>query len=304
MAFKVKVGAEDVLAQQAVLLRLLNGDAQTLHRDGILRADIEVAVVGADGVACDDHALDDRQRVSFQDGTVHERARIALVTVADDELVGTFHVLRELPLAAAREAAAAASAETGGKDFVDDLLGAHGQSALHSLESAHSHGFLHVLGVDDAAAVQSHAALLLIEVDVVLALDLLRGARLHIEKALHNAAAEDIGLDDLLHVVDLHETVESVLRIDLDEGSLGAEAEAAHQVHGGHIFRAVLLQHLLELFHDLVGMAGETSGTAAEHDVPLSVGPFQLRVQILCALGDLCVKLLNRSDHVQASFAL
>ena len=57
---KVKAGAEDVLAQQAVLPGLLDGDLQPLHRDGVLGADIDVALVGADGVAGDGHGLDAR----------------------------------------------------------------------------------------------------------------------------------------------------------------------------------------------------------------------------------------------------
>ena len=297
MAVELEFRAQDVLAQEAVLLRLLDRDAETLHRDRILRADVEIAVVGADGVAGDDHALDDCQRIAFQDGAVHECARIALVTVADDVLLVARNILRELPLAAAGESAAAAAPETGRQDFVDDLLGTHGQRALHALERAHAHGFFHVLGVDDAAAGQCHTALLLVEIDVILALHLLRGARLHIKQTLHDAAAEDIGLHDLFHILDLHEAVKRILRIDLDKRPLGAEAEAAHKIHGGHIFRAVLLQDFLKLFHDLFGMAGKTSGTAAEDNVPLSVRSLQLRIQRFGTFGDLFIKLLNCSDH-------
>ena len=47
---EVEAGAEDVLAEQAVLLGLLDGERQVLHRQGILLADVDVALVGADGV--------------------------------------------------------------------------------------------------------------------------------------------------------------------------------------------------------------------------------------------------------------
>ena len=54
---KVKAGIEDVLAQQAVLAGLLDGDLQALDGDGVLGADVDVALVGTDGVAGDGHGL-------------------------------------------------------------------------------------------------------------------------------------------------------------------------------------------------------------------------------------------------------
>ena len=42
---KVKAGAENVFAQQAVFSRLINGDLQALYRDGVLCADIDVTLM-------------------------------------------------------------------------------------------------------------------------------------------------------------------------------------------------------------------------------------------------------------------
>ncbi len=54
---EVEAGAEDILAQQAVFPGLLDGDLQALDRDGVLGADIDIALVGADGIAGDGHGL-------------------------------------------------------------------------------------------------------------------------------------------------------------------------------------------------------------------------------------------------------
>ena len=112
---EAEAGAEDVLAQQAVLPGLLDGDLQALDGDGVLGADVDVALVGADGVAGDGHGLQHGVGVALQHGAVHERAGVALVGVAADVLsarpgcrAANFH------LRAGGEAGAAAAAQAGG----------------------------------------------------------------------------------------------------------------------------------------------------------------------------------------------
>ena len=53
----------------------------------ILGADVEEALVGADGAGGDGHALDHAVGERFQQHAVHERAGIAFVAVADDVLL-------------------------------------------------------------------------------------------------------------------------------------------------------------------------------------------------------------------------
>ena len=42
---KVEAGAENVLAQQAVFASLIDGDLQALHGDGVLGADVDIALM-------------------------------------------------------------------------------------------------------------------------------------------------------------------------------------------------------------------------------------------------------------------
>ncbi len=79
---KIKAGIEDILAQQAVFTGLVDSDLQTLYSDGILGADVNVALGGADGIAGDGHGLQHAVGIALQNGTVHERARVAFVGVA------------------------------------------------------------------------------------------------------------------------------------------------------------------------------------------------------------------------------
>ena len=53
MQVKVEAGAEDVLAQQAVLTSLVDGNLQTSHGDGVLGTDVHVTLGSADGITCE-----------------------------------------------------------------------------------------------------------------------------------------------------------------------------------------------------------------------------------------------------------
>ena len=94
-----------------MLTRLRQGDLQPADGQGILGAAVDVAVLRADGIAGDDHALDDRVGIAFQGGAIHEGARVALVGVADDVLGPALRLAGQLPLGAGGEAAAAAPAQ-------------------------------------------------------------------------------------------------------------------------------------------------------------------------------------------------
>ncbi len=127
------------------------------------------------------------------------------------------------------------------------------------------------------------SSLLLVEVDLVLLGDLILGGRIDVEQALHDLAARDIDVDDLLDVLDLHHTVQSVFRINLDERSLRAETEAADDVDGRLVREAFCREDFVKLFLDLVGVAGEAARAAAEHDVTLAVGACDLLIETFCA---------------------
>ena len=108
---EVEAGAEDVLAQQPALAALVDGVLDPLDGQRVLGADVEEALVRADGVAADDHPLDDVERIALEHAAVHERAGVALVGVADDVVGSCRRPRAHRPLLAGRKAAAAAAAE-------------------------------------------------------------------------------------------------------------------------------------------------------------------------------------------------
>ena len=116
---------------------------------------------GADGEAADNHPFHHVQRIAFQHAAVHERARVALVGVAD-EVAG---LLRPPPRPSSifarwdirrRRGRGASSAVI----FVDHPLRiALVQHLGQGLEAAVVEIFLDALGIDHAVVPQGHAAL-------------------------------------------------------------------------------------------------------------------------------------------------
>ena len=84
---EVEAGAEDVLAEQAVLIGLVDGLADALDGERVLGAAVDDAFVRADRAGADRHAFDDALRIAFKLGAVHECARVAFVGVAHDVLL-------------------------------------------------------------------------------------------------------------------------------------------------------------------------------------------------------------------------
>ena len=120
-----EVGAEDTIAQESQALGVANRLREMLDRYGILRADVDVAVAGPDGVGADEHALDDSVGVALAHPTVHERPGIALVGVADQVFRLAGGVAAELPLPPRGKARAPAPAKATGRDLGNDILGGH-----------------------------------------------------------------------------------------------------------------------------------------------------------------------------------
>ncbi len=116
-------GAEDVVAERALGMRLGDRRVERGLRERVLRARQHEAVRRADGVARERHALEQQRRVLLHQVLVDVRARVALVAVRDDDLLVARGGARELPLHAGREAGAAAAAHLGLLDLREQLDG-------------------------------------------------------------------------------------------------------------------------------------------------------------------------------------
>ena len=139
-------GALDGLDERALGLR-------------ILRAEVDVALLGADGEARDRHALDQRERIAFHEHAVREGARVAFVGVADDVLGRGRGIQHRLPFDAGREGRAATTAQAGIGDLLHDLRAGHFQRGAQAGEAAVRDIVLDTERVDHAHAREAQALL-------------------------------------------------------------------------------------------------------------------------------------------------
>ena len=139
MDVEVKAAAEDVRAEEAVVLRLANCVQEQRAVAGVLRAHVDEAVRGAYDVGRDDHGLDEIERVVADELAVLERRRLALVGIADDDLAFAADGARLRPLAAERVLRAAAPLDLDLRQEVCDFLRVHRHRLAQRLEAADIH---------------------------------------------------------------------------------------------------------------------------------------------------------------------
>ena len=197
---KAEVCAEDILAEKAVLSGLLDRDLETLNSDRVLRTHIDITLAGADRITCDRHSLEYCVRVAFQNGTIHERARIAFIRVAAYILDIGLGRFTERPLSACRESCAASSAKSGCEHNVNNLILGHGcQDLIQCLIAVQSDIFLDILRVDHAAVSQRDTHLLGIEIGLAQRKDLaVLMHSLGIQKILADQAFHNVLINDAL----------------------------------------------------------------------------------------------------------
>ena len=137
MDVEIPARAGCVRPQQARLVGLVDGGLQALGLAEELAADIDVGGVCAHGEAGDERALYQFVRVVAHDLPVLARAGLALVRVDHQEMrLGTDLLGHEGPFEAGGEAGAAAPAQAGGLDLVDDSVPALGQDVLGAVPVA------------------------------------------------------------------------------------------------------------------------------------------------------------------------
>jgi len=204
---------------------------------------VDVAFVPAYREGGDEHTLDKRMGVVFEHGAVHERARVTLVTVADDVVPLARVLTAEAPLLAGGEAGTATAAEPGALDLVDDPLRIVVDEHLREGPVAATGEIVVDRGrVDEAVDVTHDARLPLVEGDVLLESHALAAGGVHVEETLDDAVADHAGLDDLGDVAGLESRIEDTLRVDDDDRAFLAEPVTAGEDDLDPVAEAALLE--------------------------------------------------------------
>ena len=122
---KIKTAAENIFAKQPIGFRLSHRDIEPLNGKRIFGTDIDIGLRRTNAIRRNRHTLKQTMRVAFNNRTIHERAGVALIGVADQILLIPFSISGEPPLLTGREPAAAATTKTALLHFVANLLGTH-----------------------------------------------------------------------------------------------------------------------------------------------------------------------------------
>ena len=233
-------------------------------------------------------------RIAFKNRTIHECARVAFVSVADDIFLIARLILLELPLHTGRETGAAASAEAGSLHDIDNILrGLLCKNVIQSLIAVNADILINVLRIDASAVAKSDSLLLLIETDLVDVINSLAGLSVSIEhlELFDDMTAHDVLLDDTIRIFRFYMCIVNSIRINGDDRSLLAEAEAACLDNFDLICKTFCSELLLQSRHKDSGVTGCTSGTAADKDIHvlLAFVKLELVFQSQLEISSLCL---------------
>lgn len=272
LQIEVEAAAEDAAAQKAPFPGLPEGDLQTLDGQGILRPDVDVAFASSNGIAADNHTLDDSVGVTFQDTAVHERSGIALIRVADDVLLVAGRAAGELPLQARGKTGTPPAPQTRLFDFGNDLFRGHlGQGLGAGRVASCGDVIIYALRIDVAAVGQGDPVLLLEKVQLIIA-----GDAFQVKPSVgevsngqigHDLPVQHVAGDDAGHVFDRDIAIGNpgaTRQLHIQEGFLLTHADTAGLSHN-HIQPAVF--HFLDnRLKNLPGPRGNPAGTHAHYD--------------------------------------
>ncbi|MBA7587716.1 hypothetical protein ES708_29751 [subsurface metagenome] len=125
MEVEAEIGAEYFVAQESLVLGLLDGEQHSFYRQRVFGSDVDIALGGADSVGGDSHPLDNSMGVAFHGAAVHKSPGVALVGVANHVFLVARRLVAKLPLLAGGKAGPSPPPQTGALDLVDNLLRTH-----------------------------------------------------------------------------------------------------------------------------------------------------------------------------------
>jgi len=207
-------------------------------------------------------------RVALDKATIHERARVSFVGIADDVLGLALGLAGELPLQAGGKARAAAPAQARLLDLLDHLIGRHlRQHPGQRLVSLARDVFVNVLRVNKATVAQQTPRLVPVEWDLVVTGHRLAGEWILVEQALDRAPLDQGLLDDLGHILQRNPTIQRIIGIDDHDRAHLAKAVTAGDDDLDLVIQPAFLNLPAQRIHDRLRSAGTAAGATAAEDV-------------------------------------
>ncbi len=143
------------------MLGLPDGGLQAADGQRVFRAHVDVTLRRAYGVTGNGHAFQYAMGIAFEHAAIHERPRIAFISVADDKFALALGLGHRGPFEAGGVTRAAASPQTAFDHPIDDFHGLHLQQHLmQSLIAVGRDVSFDAFGIDHAAVFEHNRHLL------------------------------------------------------------------------------------------------------------------------------------------------
>jgi len=265
---EIEAGTENVLTEKTVFTSLVDSDLESLNCDRIFCTNVYPTFVSADRVSCDSHSFYYCMGVTFENGTVHECARVTFVGVTYNVLLVGNGSLCELPLTTSGESAAAATAKTGIENGLNNVVGSHFLQNLSECEvTVHSDVFIDLFGVDYTAVTESNSLLLLVEGSIaersLYILFFLFIAGIVVNKTFNNTTLEEVFGNDFRDIIGSYHAVEGAFGIYDHDRTESTKTEAAGHNDLYFFFKTLHFKLFSELVCERTAAGRSTTGTAA-----------------------------------------
>ena len=191
--------------------------------------------------------------IALQYASVHERAGVALVSVAGYILLIAFGLQRKFPLQTSWETCAAPAPEARLLDLIDDLFRGHfRQCFCQRLVSVISYIFVDLLRVDDAAVPERYPDLALEEIDILKRFRRVFDFLVAGHEPFYRPSLYKMLIDDLFDILDPYHRIHNTFRIYDNDGAFGAKAETAGGDYLDFLVKAILIYLSFKLLFDLL----------------------------------------------------
>ena len=237
---------------------------QTVHRNGVLRADVDVTLVCAYRIAGNGHCFEYCVGIAFQNRTVHECAGIAFVGIARNVLDFANCVVSKLPFTSGGETCAAATAKSALTDSVDYFLRLHFRQNLDEcLVTVVSDVLIDVFGVDYAAVAKSDTGLLFVKVGVGKGTNGISRGIVLVQQSFDDTSLDKVFGNDLVDVFQMYVGIKRSLGVDNNDRTYRTQTETTRLHYLNVVFQSCFGNFFLKIFDNFRAAVAVTAGTAA-----------------------------------------
>ncbi len=283
---EIESGSEDVVAQQPVTPGVVDGFVEPDECQGIFLPDIDEPFVAPNSKCADDHPLQNRVGIGFDDAPVHKCTGISFIGVAD-HVTDFLPALRSgsggLPFHTGGESAASATAYSGSDDLADHILGWHRcQDGPERLISIPGDIVIDVFRIDQSFIPQSDQLLFAEKADLIHRGIDSAGDGIPIHQTFHGISADQMAVDDLRDVGFADLLIENAIGLRDHDRTFGAESIAAGAHNQNLRIQSPIADGGGKGIPHIESSGGDAAGAGADHHHGFEV--FQILSGLCCEL--------------------